>query len=221
MNDDELITAVREQRDKLPMTVPAEQVISRGRVLRARRRMAGLAGALAVVVATAVAFTALAPAGPGRGSQARARPVAWTVTMQPDGGVKVTLRELPDPARLQRKLRADGIPARVIIDARGHQAPNDFKVPGCHVYGVGAPGGTPVARWQDVFFGPHVHDKYTGYDFWVYPPALPAGRGVGIFVSIGADRLTNHHQRIGADHGYGVNSYSLYLVDASPRCTGS
>ena len=59
MNDDELLTAVRRQRSKVPMTVPVEQVIRRGRAVRARRRKVGLAVALVVVAAAVVAVTAL------------------------------------------------------------------------------------------------------------------------------------------------------------------
>jgi hypothetical protein len=59
MIDDELLTAVRQQRSKVPMTVPVEQVIRRGRAVRARRRMVGLAVALVVVAAAVVAVTAL------------------------------------------------------------------------------------------------------------------------------------------------------------------
>jgi len=66
MNDNELLTAVREQRNKIPMTVPVEQVISRGRRVRARRRVPVLAAALAVTAAVAVAVTSLLP-GPRAG----------------------------------------------------------------------------------------------------------------------------------------------------------
>ena len=51
---------------------------------------------------------------------------AWTVTNQADGGIRVTIRELRDPAGLQRTLRADGVPASVTF--LGH--PN----PACHRY---------------------------------------------------------------------------------------
>jgi hypothetical protein len=65
MNDNELLTTVKEQRTKIPMTVPVEQVISRGRRVRARRRIPALAAALAVMAAAVVAVTFLLP-----GSQA-------------------------------------------------------------------------------------------------------------------------------------------------------
>ena len=45
MNDDELITMLREQRGKVPMNTPVEQIISRGRAVRARRRVPAVAGA--------------------------------------------------------------------------------------------------------------------------------------------------------------------------------
>ena len=66
MNDNELLTAVREQRTKIPMTVPVEQVISRGRRLRARRRVPALAAALALTGVAVVAVTSLI-AGPRAG----------------------------------------------------------------------------------------------------------------------------------------------------------
>jgi hypothetical protein len=108
MNDEELIMAVRAQRDKVPMNTPVEQIISRGRSVRARRRVRRLAGTLAVVAAAAaVAVTTLVPSGHP------AQLAAWTVTKQADGKIHITIRELRDPAGLQRTLRAEGVPAVV------------------------------------------------------------------------------------------------------------
>jgi hypothetical protein len=53
MNDSELITVLTEQRGKVQMTTPVEQIIGRGHALRVRRRIPGLAGALAVAAAAA------------------------------------------------------------------------------------------------------------------------------------------------------------------------
>ena len=64
MNDDELITAVREQRDKVPMAIPVDQIINRGRALRARRRIPALAGGMALAAAAALAVTTLLPGQP-------------------------------------------------------------------------------------------------------------------------------------------------------------
>ncbi len=113
MNDDELITAVREQRSKVPMTIPVEQIINRGHAVRARRRIPGMAAVLAVAAAAAVAVTALLPASHPASHQPGIQVAAWTVVKQADGTVSVTIREMRDPAGLQRRLRADGVPATV------------------------------------------------------------------------------------------------------------
>jgi hypothetical protein len=57
MSDEELITLVREQRDTVPLTVPVEEVIRRGRALRIRRLIPPLGGALAVVTGVALVVT--------------------------------------------------------------------------------------------------------------------------------------------------------------------
>ena len=61
MNDDELITLVRESFTDVHMTTPVEQIASRGRAVRARRRIPALAGALAVAAGAALAVTSLLP----------------------------------------------------------------------------------------------------------------------------------------------------------------
>ena len=131
--NDELVTAVREQRNKVHMNVPVEQIISRGRAVRKRRRIPGIAGALALAAVAAFAVTALWPASHQSGHGPGAQLAAWTVTKQADGTVYVTIRELRDPAGLQSKLRADGLPASVIFG----NSPNVETNP-CQSYGGGA-----------------------------------------------------------------------------------
>jgi hypothetical protein len=114
MTDDDLITLVREQRGNVHMDIPMERIAARGRALRARRRMPGLAaGVLAVVGAAALAVTALLPAGHQAGRQPPAQLAAWTVTRQADGNVDVTIRQLSDPAGLAAALHGAGVPAYV------------------------------------------------------------------------------------------------------------
>ena len=123
MTDEELITAVREQRSKVHMTTPVEQVISRGHVVRVRRRIRGGAGALAMAAGVAVlAVTRFVPASHQPGAQL----AAWTVVKQSDGNIDVTIRQLSDPAGLQSTLRSDGLPA--VVDFNGQ--PN----PACQLY---------------------------------------------------------------------------------------
>jgi hypothetical protein len=112
MNESELSTAVRASVADLHAATPVTQIIRRGRAVRARRRAPVAAGALAVAAGTAVAVTALLPAGQP-GSPAGVRLAAWTVARQADGDIVVTVNQLRNPAGLQAALRADGLPVRV------------------------------------------------------------------------------------------------------------
>jgi hypothetical protein len=158
MNDDEVITLVREQRDKVTMTIPVEEIIRRGRVVRTRRLIPGVAGVLAVLVGAAIAMSALAPAShkanPQRSDQARhqstARLAAWTVAKLADGNISVTVRQLQDPGGLQSTLRADGVPASVTFAEQQN--------PACHTYPggtLGSPGEPPTPLLKDVFPQPY------------------------------------------------------------------
>ena len=63
MNDNELSTMVRESVADIHSATPVAQIISRGRAVRARRRIPAVAGALAVAAGTALAVTMLLPFG--------------------------------------------------------------------------------------------------------------------------------------------------------------
>jgi hypothetical protein len=124
MNDDELLTRVREQRTSIAMTVPVEQVIRRGGVVRARRRASGLASLAAAM------FAAIALLPSSHPSRQGIQLAAWTVVKHTDGTVRVTIRELRDPAGLQSKLRADGVPVSVIFGDQPNVQSNQ-----CQSYG--------------------------------------------------------------------------------------
>ena len=159
MTDDDLITLVRQQRGSVQMTTPVEQIIGRGRALRAHRRIPGVAaGALAVAAAAALAVAALLPAGHQAGRQPPAQLAAWTVTKQADGTIKVTVRQLRDPAGLQRRLRADGVPASVTFF--GHQPRSCQRYP------------KMSAVLMAEVFGGH------GPPLVIHPAALPHGAGI-------------------------------------------
>jgi hypothetical protein len=126
MNDDmitrDLITTVREPFAGVRMGAPVDAVVARGQAIRRRRRVRAITGAVAAVAA-ASALVAVA-ALPG----SRPAPVnltAWTVITQPSGTVAVTIRDLRDPAGLQRALRAHGVPAIVRF------YPPGSPMPGC------------------------------------------------------------------------------------------
>jgi hypothetical protein len=128
--------ALAELADDIVRTAPHEPAAGPGYrqsppVGRTRRRLTwAAASALAAAAAVAVAVIAIAgqPASSGRtaqsatsGSSQRPTPApstrltAWTVAENPNGTLKVTIREMADPAGLQSTLRADG--ARVVVTA--------------------------------------------------------------------------------------------------------
>ena len=207
MTDEELMTMVREQRSSVPMTTPVDQIISRGRTVRTRRRIPGVAGALAGAAAVALAVAALLPAGHQANRLPPFQLAAWTVTRQPDGTVYVTIRELRDAAGLQGKLRADGVPASVTFGGE----PN----PSCKEY----PG-----RWdlekagiQELSGGPYI--------FAIHPSALPRGAGVQLTGKTGfAYRIPGHLTKPPVP-GAGAVRVPMTVVGAglvqiSQSCTG-
>jgi hypothetical protein len=109
MNDEELITTLRQSFAGVRATTPVEQIVSRSHMLRARRRIPRMAGALVAAGGATLALIAVLPAS----HQSTAQLAAWTVVKRADGTIYVTINQLRDPAGLQRTLRADGVPASV------------------------------------------------------------------------------------------------------------
>lgn len=193
MNDDEVVTAVREQLGKVHSDTPLEQIISRGRVVRTRRRVPGLAGALAVAAAAALAVTALAVPGHQQRHPAAAQLAAWTVVKLPDGDIRVSIVKLQHPAALQRKLRAEGVPASILTSPPGPCRPYPASSALLHKVFPGSyrPGPPPP---PDVIV--------------IHPSALPGGTGV---------QLAGSFDRSPPEDAVAAP----ILVYASPQCTGS
>lgn len=110
---------------------------ARAQVTRPSRRR-GFAGPTLIGVATAaVAATVALALLPGsqaghRGGQGGVKLAAWAVIKERHGLVKVTIRELRDPAGLQKTLRAAGLPANVRFVHHFFQPPNSVHLPeGC------------------------------------------------------------------------------------------
>ena len=198
MNDDELIMALREQRGKVSMTTPVEQIITRGRAVRARRR-----------VPRAASGSGARLSGPG------AKLASWTVARQADGTIQVTFfRELRDPAGLQRTLRADGVPASVTFIGQQNPACQPYSSP---------PGNSPP-RLPRPFGGPL--NGVLGSPFHnppqdamvIHPAALPSGAGLQIAVMRGIPLGPAGPWPYPKGSGHPV--VEVGLVKASPRCTG-
>jgi hypothetical protein len=215
MNDDELITVLREQRGKVVMTTPVEQIISRGRFVRVRRRVPGVAAGVGAVAAAAVAVGVAFPAShpavrPPAASESASPPgarlAAWTVTRQAGGSIKVTFRQATNPAGLQQTLRADGVPASVTFTGEQNTA--------CQAYHVSAsqafwPYGSRPGPLDGSGFINHPERAYTTpYAFVIDPSALPSGAGLQIWTS-GTPGAADNFQ------------LHVTLVKTSPQCTGS
>jgi hypothetical protein len=219
MNDNELITAVRESVADIHTVTPVAHVISRGRAVRARRRIPGVAGTVAIAAGTALAVTALLSGHPGLPGSGRlgshpasAQLAAWTVARQVNGDIDVTIHQLQDPAGLQSTLRADGLPVTVSFSGPPLSA-------SCQPYDTGRDVLSAVA---------HFHTSDGSAYLVINPSALPSGAGVSIFDEPGAGvSLPSPHT---PTHGQGPGSaappagvtgpLAVGLVYASQQCTG-
>lgn len=190
MNDHDLITALRDSFTDIHSDTPVEQIVRRSRVVRARRRVPALTAAVAVVAAAGLAMSWLL-----LGHSATVQPAihltAWTVVKHADGTVYVRINELRDPGGLQRKLRADGVPASVVFGnpTKVHQKP-------CQWYNGNRAGLLPKVV-PSIASGPE-HAILA-----IRPSALPAGAGVQIITMTNLSRI------------------GVRLVSTSQGCTGS
>jgi hypothetical protein len=206
MNDNELITVVKESVTGVHMNVPAEQITRRGRALRARRQIPALAAALTGAAGAALAVTALLPVS----HQPDARLAAWTVTKQTNGDIYVTINQLQNPAGLQNTLRADGLPVNVTFS--GHSPSGS-----CQPY--------PVSQDNMNVLGAVLNHTNSKGDLIINPSALPSGTGLAIFDqpvvspgglgTYGVDEFSDSH-----GHVRQVLGLRISLVYASQSCTG-
>ncbi len=155
-----------------------------------------MVGALAVAAGAALAVTStLVPSGQAS-HQPAAQLAAWTVTKQANGDIKVTIRELRDPAGLQRTLRADGVPASVTFAGQQN--------PACQGY----PAGGSQSQRRQLLGSVVTPPARRAYVMVIHPSALPSGAGLQIFSSF---------ENIPAS----AQGAAVRLVQASPQCTGS
>jgi len=106
-----------------------------GAAVASRRRRYAFPALIGVTAAAvAVVVLALVPGSPaGRsGGQGGVTLAAWSVVKERHGLIKVTIRQLRDPAGLEQTLRADGVPAHVRFVHRFFQASAAVHLPkGC------------------------------------------------------------------------------------------
>ncbi len=182
--------------------------LSPGRPPRHRYAVPVLIGAAAAVVATAVALalTQGSPAGHG-GGQGGVSLAAWSVVKEPHGLLKVTIRQLRNPAGLERTLRADGVPANVRFVHHFFQPSNSNDVPkGClppHL-------SSQVIAKVDEKLIPNVTVPEADAAI-IRPSALP--HGIGLYLKAWAPNP--------GTHSAASLSMEINLVQATHRCTGS
>ena len=173
-----------------------------------RRRFARPAfiGMAAAAVAAAVAL-ALVPGSPAghHGGQGGVTLAAWSVVKERHGVLRVTIRELRDPAGLWQALRENGVPANVRF------LHHDF-VPTTSAHDL--PKGCLAPRMSDAANAglqekimPRT-DPQNGVAVTIRPSAIP--QGIGLYLKAWAASTGAH----------GGLSLQIDLVQATPQCTG-
>jgi hypothetical protein len=198
MNDQELLTMVQGSFAEVRADTPVAVIERRGRAVRARRRRA-LIGAVAA--AAAVAAAVVLTQQPGTGAPGT-RLAAWTVIERPPGIVEITIRQLTDPAGMQRELRRDGVPAFVRFT---NQNP-----PGCLYY---RESDAQNFRLTKRIF-PELSEAQIEDNAAVVIDTAAIPRGVGLWIEFTPPRRTNLGNGL-SSQSYGV---SEELVYASGRC---
>jgi hypothetical protein len=200
MNNDELITVVKERLAAVRSDTPLDAIVRRGRTVRARRRIFRVTAAVTVVCGLALTAATLLTSG-----SSQQQLTAWSVVAQRNGLVIVTIRQLRDPAGLQRKLHSDGVPATVRFTNHNPLA--------C-LYYPGSP--ARIFRLTNRIF-PQTNSAQTqnGAAFVINTLAIPPG--VGLWIEVTAPRTSNA--------GDGLQSVSFStgeaLVYASGHCPRS
>jgi hypothetical protein len=174
-----------------------------------RRLAAGITGAAGVAVVLSLGLSGVFGSASRQPSHpAHAQLAAWTVVKQADGTVVVKIREFRDPAGLQHRLRADGVPASVTFNpanlvGKSAWAIVHFKGNPCQEYSGGE------GQAQNVVTG---GSPFT-VGMFVHPSAIPHGAGVQFVVS----------RNVGYYSPQRGGPFDLFewLVQLSPQCTGS
>jgi hypothetical protein len=188
MNDADVIREVTERFDQVYMETSLETVVSRGRSLLRRKRVTGIAAAVAAAGCIALAIAGILP-----GTGPRATLAAWTVTKNPAGIVAVSIRQLSNAAGLQHALREDGVPATVHFDGQMY--------PQCLSYPQTSP---DVLR--NVFPS---DDNGVAIAFTINPAAIPSGAALWI-------QLIPQHTNSSGVAGSGMDAALVYASGRCP-----
>jgi hypothetical protein len=187
MNDQDLITAVRQSVDGVRMNVPAEQILSRSRAIRAssHRRLAACIAAVAAAGSVVLGLGlsgahGAAPAGEtgttrGTGT---VRTEAFTLTRNADGTDTLTLSmsQMFDPAAFQQALAQHGIPALVKTGTYCSSSPAPPDPVGIGVLSLRAPAPQPPRGGVFSHLTPREMNRIAaGTKTVINPAAMPSG----------------------------------------------
>ncbi len=216
MNDEELLATVRDCLTAARDRVAAEQlerpVLAIIRRARRRRLRQGLSTTVTAALVAVAAF-ALLPGSGGRSHRATSvRLAAWTVIDEPGGKIGVTIRELDDPAGLQRRLRADGVPVTIrYMPDSGGKRDADRSLHLC----LYRPGGdrlfATMSRILPIRSLPRGQIAFT-----IKPSAIPAGLALWIAVE-----TTTRNDPLGARYTAMVNLVHLHGPCPTFKAAGS
>lgn len=207
MNDDDVMTAVRQPLAEVHMTTPLDDVVRHGKSLRNRRWLRGTCGVTALAGAIAVAAALLVPGG-------SSTPPPWTVTKVSDDTIKVSIHDLRDPEGLQKELRADGIRARVTFDSLS--TPPSIRAHDAHLPKVCIPyRGTGGTFPDNGNMGSDLGYGYpTNIEFTLSTSDYPSGSGI-VINAAAAIRIAkgepNQHRTL----------VRTWRVVDTPKCLGS
>jgi hypothetical protein len=117
MNDNDLITAMRDRFDPIRMDTPADVIMTRGRAVRRRGHHGRLAAAaLAVGLGAGLGIPGVTAHDAAKAPNVtNATLAAWTVQKHSDGSVAVTIREPKNLTALQARLARLGVPVVIRV----------------------------------------------------------------------------------------------------------
>jgi hypothetical protein len=171
-----------------------------------------VAGGLAFALAAGIFAAQTARSGPARPANGHARLAAWTVIRQPDGVLRIYVRQMRDPAGLQAMLRRDGVPARLEFVHHHILGTTSTQIIPHSCRNVSMSDKAQTLLEDKVFPQPRPNKdgigRQTPWILEIRPSAFPAG--VGMFWQVWLPRK------------WPLPAVSnLVLVQASRRCTGS
>jgi hypothetical protein len=166
MNDDDLIAALRESFTDVRSATPVEQIVSRSRVIRARRRIPVAVAAVAVAAA-AGSTAALIPSGPSGPA-----PVAMQTTAYVVSHVTQALDAMPaDTVVVIQRTGAEGSDTTKWDNGKGQSRLEAFTQAGQPVWDDGiAVSGSPRRMTRQ-----EVYVDYQNKTWWRAVQYLPGG----------------------------------------------